>query len=333
MSTRPIRAIGEYTDEHETKEVDAVVDIPTILSNDDHRAAAGTTRVEESGNILREVDFDLTSRSPTIDEGSGGRGGTRQNSQCEGSEPHNDTQGSDSRKSSSHMRPKLHRLLYKSNCRDQKGQEQIGKRIQQGKGVPRNISHMESPVYETEFMDECGRLPIHIACQDDTRASFDVVKKLVEKNHEAVTVESRFSRDLALHMACNPKCRRLGPGTRSGQDNNLIEIAITQDSELERIIVLLMTTYPEGVLFNNAGSTALHSILEHRPSLFLVKCMIDVAEKKRKEIVSRQSYEELKFDVFISIFERKDGEEQLPLHVAIERHASPGMLAADEDCS
>lgn len=116
-----------------------------------------------------------------------------------------------------------------------------------------------------------------------------------------------------LHLACAHPRRK----TRERMGEKAL--GLEDDPDSEQVIRILMKTYPEAIGVeggNDKSCTALHLILENKPSKDLVETMVDYYEKTAID----------KDDGVKSIFHSKDIDGQLPLHVAVENQASDDVV-------
>ena len=150
-----------------------------------------------------------------------------------------------------------------------------------------------------------------------SQAPYYVVEAILKAYPEACKITS-----LPLRVACEIGSKE------SPMDKNVKPYS----AETENIIRLLMKSYPEAIdrdvdsLKSTIKTTALHLILEHQPTLSLVKGMVGINEKLRGSATSSTSKRTAKRVKQNSLLETADKQGQMPLHVALEYNASEDII-------
>jgi len=160
---------------------------------------------------------------------------------------------------------------------------------------------------EVKYADDETQLPLHLAI--DQGAPYVVIRALVEIYPTGCELAFGLS---PLHLTCAyPRKKHM---IRWGQKVYNLE----DDPDSEQIIRLLMKTYPKAIRRegeNKEMTTPFHLILENKPSEGLVKTMV-----KHYDKITRDD------DGVKSIFQIKDGQGQLPLHIAVENQSSINVV-------
>jgi hypothetical protein len=167
-------------------------------------------------------------------------------------------------------------------------------------------------ILEVESFDSFGFLPIHSLLNYSNHAEhvrgkkrLNLFKKICDKFPQGLRTRSLCSFDLPLSLACQP-CIHFSGKTYS----------LSIDGVDEKIIRGLTKGYPTAakVIYEGARSV-LHILLEHRPSLSLVKFIVD-----ELEFADHASKDEGDI-IHGSLLEYCDEESQLPIHTAIQYYA------------
>ena len=158
----------------------------------------------------------------------------------------------------------------------------------------------------TKYEDEIRRTPLLLATEGN--APFEVIRALIHANVESCNEPYMYNNAYALHYACSGQKKRNKP-----QQQQILQ------RNPEPTIRLLMETCPQAIMkqHDDGNVTALHLLLEIRPSLKLVKDMIQLSNN---QVVGKVKIERN------SILNMKDSENQLPIHVAIQWEASDDVI-------
>jgi hypothetical protein len=147
-------------------------------------------------------------------------------------------------------------------------------------------------------VDEGGYLPLYIALSSN--APLNLIQTLIQAHPRACRAHHLVKTEFPLMLAIHWKKTDLTLPTRRERD------------------VLIKTIFHEaphmGSHLGEANETVLHSVLEDQPSLDIVQFLVDRVQqlpKKQKKVLYR----------------KKDGQRQLPLHVAIEYHCDDEVIS------
>jgi len=196
--------------------------------------------------------------------------------------------------------PKLFRWLYAANKYNFKDDDENAKKYwDKSKRRVKKRRYMK----EAQFKADGFILPLHRAIEH--AAPYNLIKALVNAYADGCSVVM-FGDEMPLKMACGYP-RRLAT-----EVNNL-----RYDSEWEKVILLLMRKNPAAI--DASKNTALHLVLEHNPSLELVKEMIELHQSSKTSVTSRVGKnKKTKRKKKVSLLEMRDEQNQLPLHIAVE---------------
>ena len=147
-------------------------------------------------------------------------------------------------------------------------------------------------------VDEGGYLPFHIAL--NRNAPLNLIQTLIQAHPRACKVHHLVKTRFPLMLAIHWKKTDLTLPTRRERD------------------VLIKTVFLEaphmGSHLGDVKATVLHAVLEFKPSLDIVQFLVDRVQqlpKKQKKV----------------LYQEKDGQRQLPLHVAIEYHGDDEVIS------
>jgi hypothetical protein len=172
-------------------------------------------------------------------------------------------------------------------------------------------------IFEVESFDECCNLPIHSLLLNNNNFENRIgdqnrlkLLKYLLKHYPEGACTLQVTSDLPLSLACNPSLNFDSLGY--SLSINYID---------ETVIRTLTDAYPTATKVMYEGERSiLHILLEHRPSVELVKFIVETSESA--------AYAEEDSGAVIqgSILEHFDSEEQLPLHTAIQYYASCDVI-------
>ena len=88
--------------------------------------------------------------------------------------------------------------------------------------------------------------------------------------------------------------------------------------EWEKVVELLMMYYPEAIKYGESNTTILHKLLEHQPSVHLVRSMVEC----HRLLITDEVSESQNTPLLLT----KDENDQIPFHVAVEFQASDDVI-------
>jgi hypothetical protein len=190
-----------------------------------------------------------------------------------------------------------------------------------------NLMKKGKEMLEVKSFSSFGNLPIHclldyenITNQICGKKRLKLLKLLLSEYPEGAMTRAWLCQpqaneprsvgttDLPLSLACQPCIKFSG---------ECPDYSLSISDADNHIIRLLARTYPAAtkVKYNETGRSVLHYLLEHRPSLGLVRFIVEIS--KTAEHASDDN--EAVFDG--SILQHCDKDKQLPIHTAIQYYA------------
>jgi hypothetical protein len=167
-------------------------------------------------------------------------------------------------------------------------------------------------ILEVESFDERCNLPIHslllnnnnLENRIDDQNRLKLLKYLLKYYPEGAWT-LQLTSDLPLSLACNPSLNLDSLG-----------YSLSINDIDEKVIRILTVKYPTATKVMYEGKRSiLHILLEHRPSIELVKFIVETSES------AEYAEEDIGAVIQGSILEHFDSEKQLPLHTAIQYYA------------
>jgi len=192
-------------------------------------------------------------------------------------------------------KPRLNRMLYRAHEHDKACNDDTANELWDRAKRRVKMRRTFHDVVEVQFKEDGYYLPLHRAIQHG--APYHLIKELVDEYTAGCSVLCHD--EMPLQTACGYP-RHVW---RQVQD-------LRYDTEWEEVILLLMQKNPAAIDTNK--STALHVLLEYNPSLALVEKMIDIHFSNN--------------NTNVSLLEMRDEQNQLPLHVAVERVVSTDVV-------
>ena len=211
-----------------------------------------------------------------------------------------------------HLCSKLHEML--SSCQWKEAENRLDRdhQVQIVDSSFQNVEekydflckYSEQLPIETKFEDVRGYLALYIAVEFG--APFELVRKLIKSNPEAISKKCVIDGVYPLHFACAPK--ENNPSTLTEKLNKKIDL-----NQVDVIKYLFRKSKKIIYERNNEGnSTPFHLLLEHSPPVDLVQYIIEHAPPPE----SQGQPVEKKTDI----------QGRLPIHIALDNDADSDVI-------
>jgi hypothetical protein len=207
-------------------------------------------------------------------------------------------------------KPSLHEMImsgkYQEALRAIEGKKKLKRKVDDRS---QKLNSISAQILEVESFDDLGNLPLHSLLATENCISEEkpqeLLKSLLKAYPEAACTRQSCG-DLPLSLVCRPSLT---------SNNHSYSLSINKVDD--KVIKGLTKFYPPAtnVKYDETDKSLLHILLEHRPSIALVKFIV----MQSKTAIHCEKDQE----AFIhgSILEYCDEEKQLPLHTAIQYYA------------
>jgi hypothetical protein len=205
-------------------------------------------------------------------------------------------------------KPSLHEMITSGKYQEAVRAITDKKKLQRVKDKTQRLNSISAQILEVESFNGCGNLPLHSLLGPENCISEEkrrwLLKLLLQEYPKAACTLQQFG-DLPLSLACNPSLLL---------SNVLYSLSINEADE--KVIKVLTKTYPPATKVKyESDRSVLHILLEHRPSIALVKFIVQMSESAIHCQKDQEAF------IHGSILEHYDKNLQLPLHTAIQYYA------------